>query len=238
LPRFKRVFNLTKKPAPSCSSAIENSLDHASVSVAHMAKRSNVSRAPGNVRVIAGEWRGRRIAIPDGTAVRPTPDRVRETLFNWLRELVEGAHCLDLFAGTGVLGFEALSRGAAEVWFVEQDAKLVAALQTTAATFGVQPQIVRRDVLAFLREPAPRRFDIAFLDPPYALEVEPLLELLEASSGRASRGCRASCAANGASAVTRGPSSSACSVSTPRSNDRMRCRGYNASRLLMKALRP
>jgi 16S rRNA (guanine966-N2)-methyltransferase len=145
-----------------------------------MAKRSNVSRAPGNVRVIAGEWRGRRIAIPDGTAVRPTPDRVRETLFNWLRELVEGAHCLDLFAGTGVLGFEALSRGAAEVWFVEQDAKLVAALQTTAATFGVQPQIVRRDVLAFLREPAPRRFDIAFLDPPYALEVEPLLELLEA----------------------------------------------------------
>jgi 16S rRNA (guanine966-N2)-methyltransferase len=145
-----------------------------------MAERSNVRRAPGNVRVIAGEWRGRRIAIPEGTAVRPTPDRVRETLFNWLRELVEGAHCLDLFAGTGVLGFEALSRRAAEVWFVEQDAKLVAALQTTAATFGVQPQIVRRDVLAFLREPAPRRFDLVFLDPPYALDVEPFLELLEA----------------------------------------------------------
>jgi 16S rRNA (guanine966-N2)-methyltransferase len=144
-----------------------------------MVKRSNVSRAPGNVRVIAGEWRGRRIAIPDGTAVRPTPDRVRETLFNWLREMVEGAHCLDLFAGTGVLGFEALSRGAAEVWFVEQDARLVAALQATAATFGVRPQIVRRDVLAFLREPPPRRFDLAFLDPPYALGVEPFLELLQ-----------------------------------------------------------
>jgi 16S rRNA (guanine966-N2)-methyltransferase len=145
-----------------------------------MAKRSNVSRAPGTVRVIAGEWRGRRIAIPEGTSVRPTPDRVRETLFNWLRDVIEGARCLDLFAGTGVLGYEALSRGAAEAWFVEQDAKLVAALQQSAASFGVKPQIVRRDVLAFLREAPQRRFDIAFLDPPYAIAVEPYLELLEA----------------------------------------------------------
>jgi 16S rRNA (guanine966-N2)-methyltransferase len=78
-----------------------------------------------------------------------------------------------------VLGFEALSRGAAGVWFVEQDARLVAALQETAAKLGAQPQIVRRDVLAFLREPAPRRFDLVFLDPPYALAVEPFLDLLE-----------------------------------------------------------
>jgi len=145
-----------------------------------MVKRSNAKHAPGAVRVIAGEWRGRRIAIPDGTHVRPTPDRVRETLFNWLREFIPGANCLDLFAGTGVLGFEALSRGAEEVWFVEQDAKLVAGLQDTAAAFGAQPQIVRRDVLAFLREPAVRRFDCVFLDPPYALAVEPFLELLQA----------------------------------------------------------
>ena len=145
-----------------------------------MAKRSNAKRAPGAVRVIAGEWRGRRIPIPDGTTVRPTPDRVRETLFNWLREMVEGARCLDLFAGTGVLGFEALSRGAAEVWFVEQDATLVGALQAMATTLGVRPRVVRRDVLAFLREPAPRPFDLAFLDPPYALAVEPYLELLRA----------------------------------------------------------
>jgi len=145
-----------------------------------MVKRSNAKQAPGAVRVIAGEWRGRKIAIPDGTDVRPTPDRVRETLFNWLREFIPGANCLDLFAGTGVLGFEALSRGAEEVWFVEHDAKLVAGLQETAATLGAQPQIVRRDVLAFLREPAARRFDLVFLDPPYALAVEPFLDLLQA----------------------------------------------------------
>lgn len=145
-----------------------------------MVKRSNVTRAPGALRIIAGEWRGRRIAIPEGTPVRPTPDRVRETLFNWLRETIEGARCLDLFAGTGALGFEALSRGAAEVWLVEQDARLAARLQETAAAFQASPRIVRRDVLAFLREPATQRFDIAFLDPPYALPVEPFLELLRA----------------------------------------------------------
>ena len=78
----------------------------------------------GRIRIIAGTWRGRLIDIPDGTAVRPTPDRVRETVFNWLSAVVEGARCLDLFAGTGALGFEALSRGAAEAWLVEQDAKL------------------------------------------------------------------------------------------------------------------
>jgi len=134
----------------------------------------------GRVRIIAGEWRGRRIEIPEGTAVRPTPDRVRETVFNWLRDSLVGARCLDLFAGTGVLGFEALSRGAAETWFVEQDAKLVEALRATAAALGAQPQIVRRDALAFLREPPATRFDVAFLDPPYAAPLEPLLALLPA----------------------------------------------------------
>jgi 16S rRNA (guanine966-N2)-methyltransferase len=134
----------------------------------------------GRIRIIAGEWRGRRIDIPEGTAVRPTPDRVRETVFNWLREALAGARCLDLFAGTGVLGFEALSRGAAETWFVEQDAKLVEALRATAAKFGATPRIVRRDVLAFLREPPAARFDVAFLDPPYAAPLEPLLGVLPA----------------------------------------------------------
>jgi 16S rRNA (guanine966-N2)-methyltransferase len=78
-----------------------------------MVKRGNVRAAapPGSVRIIAGELRGRRLAIPAGTSVRPTPDRVRETLFNWLRNDVDGAACLDLYAGTGALGFEALSRG-------------------------------------------------------------------------------------------------------------------------------
>ncbi|HEX7237147.1 MAG TPA: 16S rRNA (guanine(966)-N(2))-methyltransferase RsmD [Gammaproteobacteria bacterium] len=129
----------------------------------------------GRVRIIAGEWRGRRIEIPDGTAVRPTPDRVRETVFNWLREVLAGARCLDLFAGTGALAFEALSRGAAEAWLVEQDAKLVEALRTTAEKLGAAPRIVRRDALAFLREPPAARFDVVFLDPPYAAPLDPLL---------------------------------------------------------------
>jgi 16S rRNA (guanine966-N2)-methyltransferase len=134
----------------------------------------------GRIRIIAGEWRGRRIEIAEGTAVRPTPDRVRETLFNWLQGSIAGARCLDLFAGTGVLGFEALSRGAAEAWFVEQDAKLVAALRETASALGAAPHIVRRDALAFLREPPPARFDVVFLDPPYAVPLTPFLELLPA----------------------------------------------------------
>jgi 16S rRNA (guanine966-N2)-methyltransferase len=135
-------------------------------------------RVQGQVRIIAGEWRGRRIEVAAETAVRPTPDRVRETLFNWLRDVVVGARCLDLYAGTGALGFEALSRGAAEAWFVEQDGVLAAQLGATAQRFGVAPRIVRRDALAFLREPPSARFDVAFLDPPYALPVEPLLALL------------------------------------------------------------
>jgi 16S rRNA (guanine966-N2)-methyltransferase len=134
----------------------------------------------GRVRIIGGEWRGRRIEIPDGTAVRPTPDRVRETVFNWLRDSLVGARCLDLFAGTGVLGFEALSLGAAETWLVEKDPKLVDALRATASKLGATPRIVRRDALAFLREPPTARFDVAFLDPPYSAPLEPILAVLPA----------------------------------------------------------
>jgi 16S rRNA (guanine966-N2)-methyltransferase len=130
------------------------------------------------VRIIAGDWRGRRIPIAAGTTVRPTPDRVRETLFNWLRETIVGARCLDLFAGTGALGLEALSRGAAEAWFVEQDQALVAALEAQAAKLGVRPRVLRQDGAKFLQGSAAMRFDVVFLDPPYALPVEPLLALL------------------------------------------------------------
>jgi 16S rRNA (guanine966-N2)-methyltransferase len=145
-----------------------------------MAKRSNAGRPrPGSVRVIGGEWRGRRIPIAAATAVRPTPDRVRETLFNWLRDRLPGSRCLDLFAGTGALGFEALSRGAREAWLVEQDAVLIAALKAQVAVFGVEARVLRQDVASLLRGTPPTRFDIVFLDPPYATPVEPLLELLE-----------------------------------------------------------
>jgi 16S rRNA (guanine966-N2)-methyltransferase len=144
-----------------------------------MVKRGNAGRAQhGSVRIIAGEWRGRRIEVAKGTIVRPTPDRVRETLFNWLRDDVAGARCLDLYAGTGALGFEALSRGAAEAWFVEQDAALVAALTAQARTFDVAPRIVRQDSASLLRSQPTQRFDIVFLDPPYAVPIEPLLALL------------------------------------------------------------
>ena len=144
-----------------------------------MAKRGNARRAPqGSVRIIAGDWRGRRVPIAAGTNVRPTPDRVRETLFNWLRDDVAGARCLDLYAGTGALGFEALSRGAVEAWFVEHDPILVAALGAQAEVFDVQPRIVRQDSASLLRGRAPQKFDLVFLDPPYALAIEPLLALL------------------------------------------------------------
>ena len=144
-----------------------------------MAKRGNVRRSQlGSVRIIAGEWRGRRMPIAQNTSVRPTPDRVRETLFNWLQGDIAGARCLDLYAGTGALGFEALSRGAAEAWFVEQDPALVTALGTQAEIFDVKPRIVRQDALSLLKGHPPQRFDVVFLDPPYSLPIEPLLALL------------------------------------------------------------
>jgi 16S rRNA (guanine966-N2)-methyltransferase len=142
-----------------------------------MVKR-NAGRVQGNVRIVAGEWRGRRIAVPDGTSVRPTPDRVRETVFNWLRDSLPGARCLDLYAGTGVLGFEALSRGAAAAWFVERDEALVEALHAAGRQLGASPQIVRRDALAFLRDAVSTHFDVVFLDPPDTEALDPLLELL------------------------------------------------------------
>jgi 16S rRNA (guanine966-N2)-methyltransferase len=116
---------------------------------------------PGYVRIIGGAWRGRRLGIPRGAVLRPTPDRVRETLFNWLASEIEGAVCLDLFAGTGSLGFEALSRGAAEAWLVERDAKLAQALAEHAAALGAGDRAhVRRDEASeFLRRSAERSPD-------------------------------------------------------------------------------
>ena len=145
-----------------------------------MVKRGNVrgTAPPGYVRIIAGELRGRRLVVPAGTSVRPTPDRVRETLFNWLRSDIEGARCLDLYAGTGALGFEALSRGAAEAWLVERDPVLAGALAEHAERLGIEPRIVRQDVPSLLRGRPPARFDIVFLDPPYEEPIEPLLALL------------------------------------------------------------
>lgn len=132
-----------------------------------------------SVRIVAGRWRGRRLTIPRGTSVRPTPDRVRETVFNWLTDRVVGATCMDLFAGTGALGLEALSRGAREVWFVERDPALSRSLRSIVKTLGAaNVNIVQSDSRAFLRKPPARAFDLAFLDPPYAEPLEPLLKQL------------------------------------------------------------
>jgi 16S rRNA (guanine966-N2)-methyltransferase len=140
------------------------------------APKSNAHRvaAPGRgassrvLRIIAGTWRGRRFRFTAAAAIRPTPDRVRETLFNWLRERVSAARCLDLCAGSGALGLEALSRGAARVHFVESDATAVRELRARLVEWGAQGATVERmDALRYLRT-KPEAFDIVFLDPPYA----------------------------------------------------------------------
>jgi 16S rRNA (guanine966-N2)-methyltransferase len=119
------------------------------------------------VRIIAGEHRGRRIAVPARPGVRPTPDRVRETLFNWLGQRLDGLACLDLFAGSGALGFEAASRGAARVVLVEQDREAFQALLRTKELLRMtQAQIVHEDAFAYLRR-AVGEFDLVFLDPPF-----------------------------------------------------------------------
>ncbi len=126
------------------------------------------SRQPRNaLRVIGGRWRGSRLSFPDRTPVRPTPDRVRETLFNWLAPILPGARCLDLFAGTGALGLEALSRGAGHVTFVERDRALAEAIEGHLERLeGRDGEVVQADAFAWLAG-ADGPFDIVFLDPPF-----------------------------------------------------------------------
>ena len=135
------------------------------------------------VRIVGGRWRGRRLPVPAGTGVRPTPDRVRETLFNWLAPSLPGAQCLDLFAGTGVLGLEALSRGAAGATFVERDAVLARALRERTGRLAAEARVFREDALEFLASRPPRRFDVVFVDPPYAMGLVEVLEKLAAWLG-------------------------------------------------------
>jgi 16S rRNA (guanine966-N2)-methyltransferase len=120
------------------------------------------------VRIVGGEWRSRLVRFPPSAELRPTPDRVRETLFNWLGQRLDGLEVLDLFAGSGALGFEALSRGASRAVMVERDRDVAAALRSAARELqAAGAEIVEGDALAFLSR-CTERFDVVFVDPPYA----------------------------------------------------------------------
>jgi len=124
-------------------------------------------RSANQLRIIGGRWRGSRIVFPALAAIRPSPDRVRETLFNWLQQPIVGARCLDLFAGSGALGLEALSRGAAHVTFVDREPQVGRHLtQTLQRLGGHDASVTIDDAQRFLQRPA-QSFDIVFLDPPF-----------------------------------------------------------------------
>lgn len=124
-------------------------------------------RPPGTLRIIGGEHRRRQLPVLDHPGLRPTPDRVRETLFNWLGGTLHGARVLDLFAGTGALGLEALSRGGREAIFVEQDARVAAQLERNLATLRIPTgTVVTGEARAFLAGPS-TSFSLVFLDPPF-----------------------------------------------------------------------
>jgi 16S rRNA (guanine966-N2)-methyltransferase len=121
------------------------------------------------LRIIGGTWRGRRLRFPPSPEIRPTPDRVRETLFNWLAARVPGARCLDLFAGSGALGLEALSRGASHVTFVERDLTAAREISARLTDWGARgANVEHTDARRFLEQTPTAPFDIVFLDPPFA----------------------------------------------------------------------
>ena len=132
-----------------------------------------------SVRIIGGQWRRRILRFPDSEGLRPTPDRVRETLFNWLGQELDGQYCLDLFAGSGALGFEAASRGAAKVVMVETGGRVLASLNDNAELLkaGAVLEIKRVDALQYLNS-TQAKFDLVFLDPPYHKGWIPRLEPL------------------------------------------------------------
>jgi len=124
------------------------------------------------VRIIGGQWKRSKLKVLEAAGLRPTPDRVRETLFNWLGQDLSGLRCLDAFAGSGALGLEAASRGAAQVLLVEQDAALVEQLKRSVTQLDAQAVSVQRgDGIASLRQAAPASLHIIFLDPPFAASL-------------------------------------------------------------------
>ena len=134
----------------------------------------------GQIRIIGGQWRGRKLPVPDSPGLRPTTDRVRETLFNWLAPSMVDARCLDCFAGSGALGLEALSRYAASTTLLEMERSVAQQLQKNLATLNAaQGKVVNTNTLAFLAQPGTPH-DIIFVDPPFRKGLlEETLNLLE-----------------------------------------------------------
>ncbi|WP_346841505.1 16S rRNA (guanine(966)-N(2))-methyltransferase RsmD [Metapseudomonas otitidis] len=144
-------------------------------------KKPSAHGGQGQLRIIGGEWRSRRFAFPDGPGLRPTPDRVRETLFNWLAPYIEGARVLDPFTGSGALYLEALSRGAREALALDLNPDSVAALRGTLDTLRCGTgQLLQADALRYLTNQAATPYDLVFLDPPFNLGLlQPACALLE-----------------------------------------------------------
>ena len=132
------------------------------------------AKAPHEVRLIGGQWKRSKLPVADKPGLRPTPDRVRETLFNWLGPDLTGWRCLDAFAGSGALGFEAASRGAAEVLLIERDGDLVRSLRASQQRLKASTlQVAQADVLAWMARCAPQRFELVLIDPPFAAGLQP-----------------------------------------------------------------
>jgi 16S rRNA (guanine966-N2)-methyltransferase len=135
-------------------------------------KRKTRGSPSGRLRIVAGKWRSRLLPVANVTGLRPTSERIRETLFNWLAPFLDGARCLDLFAGTGALGLEALSRGASSAEFVENSGVAVKALRESLVLLDATGATIHEmSALSYIRKDAPHTFDIVFLDPPFAADL-------------------------------------------------------------------
>jgi len=158
-----------KSSAPAASPAAPNGKARAPRAPA---KAANTAHAPHEVRIIGGLWRRSRLPVPDAPGLRPTPDRVRETLFNWLGQDLAGWTVLDAFAGTGALGFEAASRGAAAVTLIESDPRLARGLEASRLRLGATATttVLATDAIAWMRR-RPAAFDLVLLDPPFAADL-------------------------------------------------------------------
>ena len=162
-----------KRPAP------RGSRGEAAAPVRQKAPRIDASKFPQEVRIIGGQWKRSKLAVPVIAGLRPTPDRVRETLFNWLGQDLSGWRCLDAFAGSGALGFEAASRGAAQVVLLERERKISAVLADAKARLKAETlRIETVDALSWMARCPPASFELIFIDPPFdAPLVEPALAL-------------------------------------------------------------